>query len=180
MNILVIDGSPRVGKNTDQLCDAFIKGAESKGHTAVKFRVAGKKLNGCIHCGQCFKNGPCSQKDDMIPLYDEIEKADMIVLASPIYFWDITAQLKAVIDRMYALYVAKRFKPKKTAAIFVSGGKALDNTDEAVDFYNNVIIKRLHWEDKGVLLVTGTTPADFDLEKEGFIEKAYNMGASLE
>ena len=180
MNILVIDGSPRVGKNTDRLCDAFIKGAESKGHSAVKFRVAGKKLNGCIHCAQCYKNGPCAQQDDMIPLYDEIEKADMVVLASPIYFWDITAQLKAVIDRMYALYMAKRFKPKKTAAIFVAGGKAIDNTDEAVSFYNNVILKRLHWEDKGILLATGTSNPEFDLEKEGFIEKAFNMGAGIE
>ncbi|MBQ2326206.1 MAG: flavodoxin family protein, partial [Clostridia bacterium] len=54
--ILVIDGSPRVGKNTDQLCDAFMKGAQEAGHEVVKFRVAGKKINGCIHCMQCFKN----------------------------------------------------------------------------------------------------------------------------
>ena len=179
MNILVIDGSPRVGKNTDRLCDAFIEGAKSKGHTATKFRVAGKKINGCIHCMQCYKNGPCSQKDDMLPVYDMIEAADMVVLASPIYFWDITAQTKAVIDRMFALYVAGRFTPKQTAAIFVSGGKDMSNMTEAVDFYNNVIIDKLHWVDRGYLTVTGTTPEDFDVEAEGYLQKAFDLGAAL-
>lgn len=176
MHILVIDGSPRVGKNTDLMCDAFIAGAATKGHTATKFRVAGKKINGCIHCMQCYKNGPCSQKDDMIPLYDEIEKADMIVLASPIYFWHITAQTKAVIDRMYALYVAGRFKAKDTAAIFVSGGD-LDCSDEAVSFYENVILKKLHWNDRGVLRVARTGRDDYDLE--AYKQKAFDLGASL-
>lgn len=171
--ILVIDGSPRVGKNTDQLCDAFMKGAQEAGHEVVKFRVAGKKINGCIHCMQCFKNGPCSQKDDMIPLYDEIEKADMIVLASPIYFWQITAQTKAVIDRMYALYVAGRFQRKDTAAIFVSGGDA-DCCDEAVSFYKNVIINRLHWNDKGMMVCPRTSREGFELAPH--LEKAYEMG----
>jgi len=179
MNILVIDGSPRVGKNTDRLCDAFMAGAAAAGHTAAKFRVAGKKINGCIHCMQCYKNTPCSQKDDMLPLYDQIEAADMIVVASPIYFWDITAQTKAVIDRMFALYVAGRFTPKKTAAIFVSGGKDMSNMVEAVNFYNNVIIDKLHWNDCGLLTVTGTTPEDFDVEAEGYLQKAYDMGAAL-
>ena len=176
--ILVIDGSPRPGKNTDRLCDAFIQGAEAAGNTAVKFRVAGKKIGGCIHCMQCYKNGPCAQKDDMIPLYDEIEQADMIVLASPIYFWQITAQTKAVIDRMYALYVAGRFKVKDTAAIFVSGGDA-SCCDEAVSFYRNVIVNRLHWNDKGLLLAPGTSAPGFDLEAGGFIQKACDLGASI-
>ena len=177
--ILVIDGSPRPGKNTDRLCDAFIQGAEAAGNTAVKFRVAGKKIGGCIHCMQCYKNGPCAQKDDMIPLYDEIERADMIVLASPIYFWQITAQTKAVIDRMYALYVAGRFKAKDTAAIFVSGGDA-SCCDEAVSFYRNVIVNRLHWNDKGLLLAPGTSAPGFGLEAGGFIQKACDLGASIQ
>ncbi|MBQ2326692.1 MAG: flavodoxin family protein, partial [Clostridia bacterium] len=122
---------------------------------------------------QCFKNGPCSQKDDMIPLYDEIEKADMIVLASPIYFWQITAQTKAVIDRMYALYVAGRFQRKDTAAIFVSGGDA-DCCDEAVSFYKNVIINRLHWNDKGMMVCPRTSREGFELAPH--LEKAYEMG----
>ena len=102
-----------------------------------------------------------------------LEKADMIVLASPIYFWHITAQTKAVIDRMYALYVAGRFKAKKTAGIFVSGGD-LDCSDEAVSFYNNVIIKKLHWEDCGVLRVARTGRDDYDLE--AYKQKALYSG----
>ena len=178
-HIVVIDASPRTGRNTDRLCDAFIQGAEEAGNTVFKFKVAGKRINGCIDCKQCYKNGPCSQKDDMIPLYDELEKADMVVLASPIYFWNITAQLKAVIDRMYALYVAKRFQPKDTAFIVVSGGADHSNVAEAISFYKNVIIDRLHWNDKGIIEVTGTTGEGFDLEASGHLEEARALGASI-
>lgn len=176
-HIVVIDGSPRKGRNTDSLCNAFIEGAEKNGNTVYKFSVSGKKINGCIHCMGCYKNGPCAQKDDMIPLYDELEKADMVVLASPIYFWHITSQLKAVIDRMYAMYVAKRFKPKDTAFIVVSGGADHSNVEEALSFYHNVVIKRLHWNDKGVIEATGTSSDSFDLTP--YLEKARALGESI-
>ena len=117
----------------------------------------------------------------MIPLYDELEKADMIVYASPIYFWHITSQLKAIIDRMYALYMSGRncaFRGKDTAAIFVCGGN-ISCCNKAISFYKNIIVGRLNCSDKGMLLVSGTTPESFDLEAQGFLIKAYNMGASI-
>lgn len=176
-NILVIVASPRPGKNTHQLADAFTEGAVSRGHNVTQFSVAGKRINGCIHCQQCYKNDPCSQKDDMLPLYPEIEKADMIVFASPIYFWQITAQMKAVIDRMYALYVAKRFQPKETAIILDAGNGSESVFDEAVSFYKNVMVSRLGWKDMGTLLVPGMTASNaLDV---GGLEKARAFGASL-
>ena len=102
--IFVLMGSPRKNGNTSILCDEFIRGAEEAGHEAEKIIIAEKRINGCLGCGGCQRNGgTCVQKDDMTELSEKILAADVIVLASPIYYYTWTAQLKAVIDRTFAL-----------------------------------------------------------------------------
>ena len=102
MKIVVLNGSPRKGGNTEIMTQAFTKGAEKKGHEVVNLPVGTMKIRGCMACEYCFShNGECAQKDDMTQVYAELKDADMVVFASPIYWFDITAQLKAVIDRLY-------------------------------------------------------------------------------
>jgi len=105
MNILILNGSPTKDGNTVALINAFTEGAESKGHTTLTLNVAHKKVNGCMSCGYCHAQGKgqCIQKDDMQEIYPFLQSADMIVFASPIYYFTLSAQLQAVIQRFYAI-----------------------------------------------------------------------------
>jgi multimeric flavodoxin WrbA len=102
--ILVLMGSPRKGGNCDLLSDEFIRGAGEAGHDTEKISVADKKIGGCLGCFACQRNGGlCVQEDDMSGLYEKVKMADVIVFASPVYFYTWTAQIKAFIDRTVAL-----------------------------------------------------------------------------
>ena len=104
-NVLILEGSPRANGNSAILSEAFAKGAEEAGCSVETIRVARKKVAGCLGCNACYRNGgACVQKDDMAEIRDKMLAADVIVLASPIYFYSMTAQMKAVIDRTYAFY----------------------------------------------------------------------------
>ena len=117
MNIVVLSGSPRKGANTDIMVDAFVETARDGGHTVEVIRVAGKKIAGCLGCKYCFAHeGACVQKDDMADVLEALKRADMVVFASPIYWFDITAQEKAAIDRLYA-FGATGFPFTKTALL---------------------------------------------------------------
>ena len=99
-NILILSGSPRKGGNSDLLCDEFMRGAREAGHRVKKIRVAEKKIGYCSGCYHCEKSGGvCAKKDDMADILQKIIDADVLVLASPVYFYSIDAQLKALIDR---------------------------------------------------------------------------------
>lgn len=102
--ILVLTSSARKRGNTDLLSDEFMRGAEAAGHTTEKLHVSFMKINGCLGCLACQKNGgKCVQKDDMTEVYEKMKEADVIVFASPVYFYNFNAQMKAVIDRTIAL-----------------------------------------------------------------------------
>ena len=101
MNILILFGSPRKGGNTELLAEAFAKGASAQHHVEI-VSVRDYKVNPCLGCNACFKaNGICAQKDDMTIIYEKMSQADMLVIASPVYFYSISAQLKAIIDRCH-------------------------------------------------------------------------------
>jgi multimeric flavodoxin WrbA len=101
--ILVLSGSPRKGGNSDLLCDEFIRGAAECGHTTDKVNVTDCKIDYCRACYYCKNhNGKCAIKDDMGILFEKMLVSDVIVLASPVYFYSINAQLKTVIDRAVA------------------------------------------------------------------------------
>jgi len=103
--ILILEGSPRRNGNSVILSDEFTRGAEEVGCSVERIRISGKKVSGCLGCNACYRNsGVCVQKDDMAEIREKMLAADVIVLASPIYFYSMTAQMKAVIDRTYAFY----------------------------------------------------------------------------
>ena len=123
MNILVLNGSPRPNGNTAAMVDAFLEGAAEKGHQVTVVNVCRKKIAGCLACEYCHtkEQGKCVQQDDMQEVYPVLEEAEMIVLASPVYYHSFTGQLQCAINRIYALDKPKNLK--KAALILSSGRK---------------------------------------------------------
>lgn len=109
-NVLIISASPRKGGNSDILCDQFLKGAQEAGHRVEKINLQGKKINYCLGCGVCNNTHVCVQKDDMKPLLDKMVEADVIVLATPVYFYSMDGQLKTFIDRCVPRYTEMTHK----------------------------------------------------------------------
>ena len=105
MKILVLTGSPRKNGNSATLADNFIKGAEEAGHTVVRFDAAFKKVHPCIACNKCGMDGPCIFKDDFDFVRENIVDADAVVFATPMYYFGISAQLKAgLLRKLHSLY----------------------------------------------------------------------------
>ena len=108
--VLILSGSPRKGGNSDVLCDEFAKGALESGNEVEKIRVAEKKIGCCRGCYACKRSGVCVQKDDMAEILQKMIDADVLVLASPVYFYSIAAQLKALLDRTVARWLEVKNK----------------------------------------------------------------------
>ena len=107
--ILIISGSPRKGGNSETLCDQFAKGAVEAGNEVEKISLAGKNIGFCIGCYACEK-GECFQKDDAPAIIEKMLLADVLVLSTPVYFYSMAAQLKALIDRSVMVYPQIRNK----------------------------------------------------------------------
>ncbi len=112
MKFLAIWGSPRRGGNSETLLNAFIDGALQGGAEVERIALREVKISPCQEIYHCFKDGTCPIKDDMRPLYDKLLEADVVVLASPIFFYSVSAQAKAFIDRTQALW-ARRYVVKQ-------------------------------------------------------------------
>ena len=125
--VLILSGSPRKNGNSDILCDEFARGAADAGHEVEKIRIAEKKISYCHACYACRGTGVCTIKDDMAEIMQKMIDCDVMVLASPVYFYSIDAQLKAVIDRSVARWT--EVKDKKFYYIVT----AADGEKEAAD-----------------------------------------------
>lgn len=121
MKIIVFNGSPRPQGNTAAMVEAFARGAGESGHEVTVVDVCRKKIAGCLACEYCHSkgNGKCIQQDDMQEIYPLLDEAEMIVLASPVYYHGFTGQLQCAINRIYALDKPKHLK--KAALILSSG-----------------------------------------------------------
>lgn len=108
--VLILSGSPRKGGNSDLLCDEFAKGAKAAGNDVEKIRIAEKQIGYCRACYACKTNRRCVIQDDMAELLQKMIDADVLVLASPVYFYSIDAQLKTVIDRTVARWLEVKNK----------------------------------------------------------------------
>ncbi len=113
MKIVGIYGSPRKAGNTDLMLDAFLEGAGAAGGEIHRLYVRELEIRGCLGCGHCDKAGVCIQKDDMQVVYPLLEQAHRIVVASPIYFYGITGQLKLLVDRAQAPYMKRALAGKE-------------------------------------------------------------------
>ena len=153
MNFLVLKGSPRANGNTAAMVKAFVEGAGENGHAITVVDVCKKKIAGCLACEYCHTKGKgqCIQKDDMQEVYPVLDKAEMIVLASPIYYHSFTGQLQCAINRIYALDKPKNLKK---AALFLSSGSD-DVYGGAIYEYQNSFLNYLKLEDMGIFKAFG-------------------------
>ena len=153
MNILVLNGSPRPNGNTAAMVGAFAEGARESGHEVTVVPVCQKKIGGCLACEYCHTKGEgkCVQQDDMQEIYPVLEEAEMIVLASPIYYHSFTGQLQCAINRIYALDKPKNLK--KAALIMSSGSNHV--YCGAIYEYRNSFLNYLKLEDMGIYSAYG-------------------------
>ncbi len=130
--VLIISASPRRSGNSDLMAEQFKKGAVEAGNTVEKIFLANKKINYCLACDYCRKNsGICVQKDDMTDLLNSMMLADVVVLASPIYFYNVSSQLKTFMDRTYARY--QTFKNREFYAVLSCEDVPGEYVNHAVD-----------------------------------------------
>jgi multimeric flavodoxin WrbA len=111
--VVGISGSPRKGGNTDSLLEKALEGASLEGSFVEKIFLDDLSVGPCRECGDCYKSGACAFRDDMRQVYDSIRRADSILIASPVFFGTVTAQLKVVIDRCNCLWTAKHILKKR-------------------------------------------------------------------
>ena len=168
--IMILNGSARRNGNTVKLVEAFTKGAESAGNTVECFDLYGMKIQGCIGCEGCARQGvspesPCVQKDDMTKIYEAFARSEVVVFASPIYFWSVTGVLKTASDRLYAELrcLGREGFPRKGVLLMTAAGPSYD---EPVEWYR-IFERHLGWTNLGEVLGSGK-------EKE-----AYDLGASI-
>ena len=177
MNILVLSGSPRKGGNTDLLVDAFVKGASPKHHVEV-VSVHDYKINPCMGCNACFRREDhnCCQKDDMQIVYEKMAKAEMLVIASPVYFYGLSAQLKTVIDRFHNP-IRDTFHIHKMALLLV-GAASLPELFDSILVQYELCLKFFKMEDVGRVLVRGAKDKG-DVENGDSLQKAFELGQSI-
>ena len=177
MNILILSGSPRRGGNTELLAEAFAKGASAHHHVEI-VSVRDVKVNPCLGCNACFlsESYSCAQKDDMALIYEKMNQADMLVIASPVYFYGISAQLKAVIDRFHNP-IRDSFHIKKMALLLVGAASLPDLFDAILTEYN-LCLKFFNIEDAGKVLVRGVKDKG-DIKTTDALNEAYMLGLSI-
>ncbi len=150
MKIAILNGSPRK-ENTQAMVDAFARGAQEAGHEVEVLHVGKMKINGCLACEYCHTkgNGQCIQKDDLEKIMPAYLESDMVVFATPIYYFAPTAQLEAALQRVYC--IGKPAKAKKAALLLSSGSGAYD---AAISQYKT-FTKYVGIEDMGICTATG-------------------------
>lgn len=174
--VLILSGSPRKGGNSDILCDEFMKGAEKSGNTVEKIRVAEKKIGYCRGCYACKRTGICAIKDDMAEILQKMIDADVIVLASPVYFYSIDAQLKAVIDRTVARWLEVKNKEFYYIMTAADGEKeSLETTLACFRGYADCVEGA---KEMGVIYGTGVYEKG-EVKATKAMKEAYEMGLKL-
>jgi multimeric flavodoxin WrbA len=188
MRVLAIAGSPRRGGNTDTLLARFVEGAASNGAETKTISVCDLKISGCMHCDACLVKGNCKVQDDMQLVYHEMEAADRIVLASPLQFMSVTAQMKAMIDRCQALWARKYVlkipplgdkRERKAFFISVGGRKTIPNLFEAELVTIKTLFKTIDVIYSGDLLIPGVDAKGDILKHPEALEQAYKAGQNF-
>lgn len=177
--ILILQSSARIKGNTARLAAEFARGASDSGNEVETVNVALLNIHGCLGCGACQRNGgKCVQKDDMQTLYPKLMEADIIVLATPVYYYEMNAQMKLVLDRTFALNTILKDK----GYVFITTGAAPEESyfETIINAYHKYISCFEGSKDIGIIIGGGTTKLH-DIEKNDIeLGKAYNLGKNLQ
>lgn len=181
--VTVLLGSPRRGGNSDHLADALAKGAEERGYEVRRVVLAGKKLNGCLDCRKCWSTGtPCIQRDDMASVHEEMAKADVLVFATPLYFYSWSAQIKPVWDRLIPFFgesAAIKFAGKR-AVLLAAAGDTEEDVFAGLKESFRLACGFAKWKIAGMICAPGMYPKTDMAEKgQKFLSEAYELGRSL-
>ncbi|MCQ9208666.1 MAG: flavodoxin family protein [Omnitrophica bacterium] len=185
MKVLGILGSPRKGGNSELLLDKVLSGARSKGYDTEKLALGELKFSPCTECGGCDETGVCVIEDDLQPVYQKLDQARAVIIASPIFFGSLPAQVKAMIDRYQCRWVRKfvlgkqgRPFPQEGYLILVSGAnrdKFFKNAESIVKNFFAV----LNIKFKGYLYCPGIDEKGKVLEHPDYLNKAYELGKKI-
>lgn len=177
MKILVLTGSPREHGNSNTLADHFIKGAQEAGHEVFRFDAAQKSVHPCIACNSCGMDGPCVFDDDDFTLVREhIVSADLVAFVTPMYYFGISAQLKAVIDRFYAIN-GSIHTPKQAVLLMTYANNSRRDESPMLTHYE-VLLDYLGWTDAGRVVAPGVW-TEGSIRNTPFPEQAYRLGKGL-
>ena len=188
--ILVVTGGGRPKGNTAQLVDAFVKGAEEAGHSVEKVSLLKTEVKGCLGCNACRYGKPCVQKDGFNELVPKIKGADLVVFASPLYFWTISSKLKAFIERFYCIAEEdsdppygryERYPVKDSALLMTSADEFFWTFEKAVSYYQFAVVNYIGFHDKGMILAggCGDTNGKPQIDKTGHLQEAYEFGKNI-
>ena len=179
--IVILNGSPRKAGNTSALVKAFIEGAESAGNTVTEFFLDKMEIHGCKGCfgGHSSRECPCVQKDDMAQIYPAVKECEVVVLASPLYYWTMSGQLRTALDRLFALEEGDRNflrgNGKSSALLMAAEGHGFD---DAVLYFDH-LMEHLRWKNLGHVLAGGNMEVG-DIKGKTEIEQASALGKSIQ
>lgn len=175
-NVLILSGSPRKNGNSDVLCDKFAEGASQAGHRVEKIRIAEKNIGYCRGCYACKNTGECAIKDDMAEILQKMIDADVLVLASPVYFYSIDAQLKAVIDRTVARWL--EVKDKEFYYIITAADSENTSAQTTLDCFRGYADCVEGAKEMGVIYGMGVYEKG-EIDNHPAVAQAYEMGKSV-
>ncbi|MGN1167017.1 MAG: flavodoxin family protein [Lachnospiraceae bacterium] len=177
MKIVVITGSPHKQGTSALLADKLIEGAKEAGHEIYRFDAAFSNVHGCIACETCHttKKG-CVFKDSMETLNPYLLEADAVIFVSPTYYFGMSSQIRAVIDRFYANNSVLKVS-KKSALLMTCADDTKEAAAGAVKSFE-IMTDYLGWKNVGVIVAYGCGVRE-DIEKTSFPEKAFELGKAL-
>jgi multimeric flavodoxin WrbA len=183
MKVLGILGSPRPGGNSDILLEQALTGAREVGAKTEKIVLCQKEISGCLNCGKCNETGSCTIKDDMLEIHREILEVDAVIHSGPVYFWSMTSQMKAYLDRWCAFFDGnwdwhKAYRPrmegKRIGLITVCGDPDVSTADPVVHSFKALCqFSNLSW--LGAVLASAGAKGEIAKNEEAKKE-AYELG----
>lgn len=174
--VLILSGSPRKNGNSDLLCDEFMRGAIEAGHKVEKIRIQEKNVANCTACYACRDTGICAIKDDMADIMQKMIDCDVMVLASPVYFYSINAQLKAVIDRSVCRWT--EVKNKEMYYIMTAADVEKESMDTTLACFRGYADCVNGAKEKGIIYATGVYHSG-EIKATKHIQEAYEMGKGI-
>ena len=174
--VVIISASPRKGGNSDTLCEEFRRGCEEAGNQVVKISLRDKQINFCKACYYCKKAGECIQQDDVPAILQQMTEADVIVLATPVYFYTMNGQLKTLIDRCLACGAKLTDKEIYFIATAAAGKEEMERTMDGLRGFTDCLPGA---KISGLIYGAGAWQLG-EIQGNPAMQQAYQMGKEID